>query len=157
MSNERCPHEDAIVEAARGGEWNAELVSHRDECPACAQLCLVATVLKADAEAFGESAPPPPDPSLIWLRARLAARERQVERATRSIALVQKAAIACAAAVVLTFAPAAWRMTTGVLSKADLALPTFPNADGFPIPVLVGSLAVLGILALAELTSLRES
>ena len=156
MKFKPCPYEDAVAAAARSGEWSAELGAHRDGCLSCAEVTLVVAALASDAKELTDRALPLPDPGLIWLRARLAARERKVKSATRWISLVQKAALASAAAVALAFAPAIWGLVSGVFSRVDIAGPALPRAAGSPILVLVGSMAVLGILALAELTSMQE-
>ena len=156
MKNKPCLYEDAVAAAARSGEWSAELGAHRDGCLSCAEVTLVVAALASDAEELSEGSPPLPDPGLIWLRARIAARERKVKNATRWISLVQKASFACAAAIALAFAPAVWSLVGKTFTSVDIASPALPRAAGSPILVLVGSMAVLGILALAELTSLQE-
>jgi hypothetical protein len=159
MSKTSCPHEEAIVAAARSGEWNEELKAHRDGCLSCAELTLVVAALVADAEDLASIDAPLPDPAPIWLRARLASRERQYERATRAIVWVQRAAIAVAVAVGLAFAPGLWQLVSGTLSgiNLDISAPDLPRAAGSPLIVLVVSMLVLGLLAVFELTSAQEN
>jgi hypothetical protein len=156
MRPDRCAFEDEVVRAARNGRWSEQLAAHRDRCPICAEVSLVAAALAADAEELVVDAPAPPDPGLIWLRARLAARERQVRKATRVISVVQKIAIVCTVSVALSFAPAVWRSLTEAVSRVDVEPAVLTGGTGFPIPVLVGSVILLGILAVAELTALPE-
>jgi len=153
-----CPFEDATAAAARGGEWSADLAAHRDGCLRCAELTLVSAALAADAEVLAADPRPLPDPSVIWLRAEIAAREQKLARATRAISWVQRAAFAAAAAVVLFVAPELWSVVKPAFAGLDLASPFtgLPRAAGSPVLALGVSLAVLGALALYELTAVRE-
>jgi len=154
-----CPFEDATAAAARGGGWSAELAAHRDGCLRCAELTLVAAVLAADAESLAADPRPLPDPGVIWLRAALAAREQKLARATRAITCVQRAAFAAAAEVGLFLAPELWSLLKPALAGLDLASPFagMPRAAGSPVLALGVSLAILGALALYELTAMHES
>lgn len=156
MRSDQCAHEDAVARAAGNGRWDGELADHRDRCPICAEVALVAAALAADADEFSAHAPPPPDPGLIWLRASLAARERQVKKATRVISVVQKTALVCTVSVALWFVPAVWRSLTEAISRVDVEPAVLTGSAGFPISVLAGSIIMLGILAVAELTGIRE-
>ena len=159
MTARPCPYEDAVAAAARSGEWSPELSVHRNECLSCAEVTLVAAALTADADELAVAAPPLPDPGMIWLRARLAARERKFHRATRWIAIVQKVTLACAAAVALAFVPDLWGLVSSAFTNLDVASPatSLPRAAGSPTLVLVASMAVLGVLATLELVNLQSS
>lgn len=153
-----CPFEDATAAAARSGDWSAELAAHRDGCLSCAELTLVSAALAADAEGLAADPRPLPDPAVIWLRAAIAAREATLARATRAISWVQRAAFAAAAAIGLFAAPKLWILLKEALGGLDLASPVagLPRAAGSPVLALGVSLAVLGALALYELTAVRE-
>ena len=155
MTSKPCPHEEAVTAAARSGDWSPELKAHRDGCLTCAELTLVVAALAADAEELAAIDVPLPDPAPIWLRARLASREQQFQRATRTIVWVQRAAVALAVAVGLAFAPGLWELVSGMFSGINLSLsaPDLPRAAGSPLLVLVVSMLVLGGLALWELTA----
>lgn len=155
MKSKPCPHEEAVAAAARSGEWSPELQTHRDGCLTCAELTLVVAALAADAEEMAAMEAPLPDPAPIWLRARLASREQQYQRATRAIVWVQRAAIAIACAIGIAFAPGLWELMSGAFSGLDLSIsaPDLPRSAGSPLLVLVVSLLVLGGLALWELTA----
>ena len=159
MSTTSCPHEEAIAAAARSGAWSEELKAHRDGCLSCAELTLVVAALAADAEELAAMDAPLPDPAPIWLRARLASRERQYERATRAIVWVQRAAVAVVFAVGIAFAPGLWELVSGMFSgiNLDISAPNLPRAAGSPLIVLVVSMLVLGLLAVFELTSAEEN
>jgi hypothetical protein len=156
MRLDRCPNEDAVARAVGSGKWNEELAGHRDRCPICTEVSMVVAALAADADELAAHAPPPPDPGLIWLRSRLAARERQVKKATRWISVVQKTALASTVSVAIAFAPQVWRSLTEAVSRVDVEPAVLTGNAGFPIPMLVGSIILLGILAVAELTVLPE-
>jgi len=143
-----------VAAAARSGDWSPELKAHRDGCLTCAELTLVVAALVTDAEGLAAMDVPLPDPAPIWLRARLATRERAYHRATRAIAWIQRAAVAVALAVGLAFAPGLWNLIKGAYSSLDLSSPVadLPRAAGSPLVVIVVSMLVLGGLALWELT-----
>jgi hypothetical protein len=154
-----CPHEEAVATAARSGDWSPELEAHRDGCLTCAELTLVVAALAADAEELAGIEAPLPDPGSIWLRARLASRERDYIRATRAIVWVQRATIAAAIAVGLAFVPGLWILVKGAISGLDLSSPVanLPNTAGSPLLVFVISMLVLGGLAVWELTFAQEN
>jgi hypothetical protein len=158
MSLKACPYEDAVVAAARSGHWSPELSAHRDSCLTCAEVTLVVAALAADADKLTSVEPPLPDPAVIWLRARLASRERNFERATRAIVWVQRTAVAAVLAVALVFAPGLWNLITSAVLRVDFSSPTadLPRATGSPLLVVVVSMLVLGGLALWELTVAQE-
>jgi hypothetical protein len=159
MNTKPCPHEEAVTIAARSGDWSPELKAHRDGCLTCAELTLVVAALAADAEKMVAMDAPLPDPAPIWLRARLASRERQYHRATRAIVWVQRAAVAVAFAIGIAFAPGLWEIASGAFAGLNLSIsaPDLPRSAGSPLLVLVVSLVVLGLLAVFELTSAQEN
>jgi hypothetical protein len=159
MTSNACPHEEAVSAAARSGEWSPELAAHRDGCLTCAELTLVVAALVADAEELAGIHTPLPDPGPIWLRARLATRERDCQRATRAIGWIQGATVAAAIAIGLFFAPGLWNLIKGTAAAIDLSSPIaeLPRAAGSPLLIVVSSMLVLGGLALWELTVAREN
>jgi ABC-type uncharacterized transport system permease subunit len=116
---------------------------------------LVVAALAADAEDLESDPRPLPDPSVIWLRARLAERQNRVREATRSIVWVQRAAVVVAVAVGVFIAPDLWRIVSdaalSLLGSSSMA--QLPRSAGSPALVLVISMVVLGGLALWELTT----
>ena len=158
MTERACPYEESVAEAARSGEWNPELESHRNGCLSCAEITLVVAALTTDAEMLEALETPLPDPSAIWLRARLATRERYFHRATRAIVWVQRAAVAVALAVGMAFTPGLWRVARNAMAGIDLSSPltNLPRAAGSPLLVVIISMVVLGGLAFMEFTSLSE-
>ncbi len=159
MTTKQCPHEESVTAAAHSGDWSPELKAHRDGCLTCAELTLVVAVLAADAEEMAAMDAPLPDPAPIWLRARLASRERQYHRATRAIVWVQRAAVAVAFAIGIAFAPGLWEIASGAFAGLNLSIsaPDLPRSAGSPLLILVVSLVVLGLLAVFELTSTQEN
>jgi hypothetical protein len=125
----------------------------------CAELTLVVAALATDAEELAAIEAPLPDPGPIWLRARLASRERDYRRATRAIVWVQRATFAAAIAVGLAFVPGLWNLVKGAVAGLDLSSPVagLPRAAGSPLLVFVISMLVLGGLALWELTVAQEN
>ena len=157
MSTKPCPHEGAVTEAARSGEWSPELTAHRDGCLSCAELTLVVAALATDAEELAGIEEPLPDPGPIWLMGRLASRERDYLRATRAIVWVQRAAVAAVIAVGLFFVPGLWALVKGAVAGLGSPVAGLPRAAGSPLLVFVISMLVLGGLALWELTAAQEN
>ena len=161
MSDTRCPYEEQVAEAARSGEWSSDLAAHRDGCMTCAEVTLVAAALVDDAEMLMDESLALPDPALIWMRAQLARREHDYQRATRAIVWVQRATIAAVMAVGLAFAPGFWGLLKSAVSGLDFnlgaSMSELPRAAGSPVLVIIVSMLVLGGLALWELTFARES
>lgn len=159
MSDTVCAWEALVAEAARSRDWSPELESHRNGCLSCAELTLVVAALATDAEMLEALDAPLPDPSAIWLRGRLATRERDFHRATRAIVWVQRAAVAAALAVGTAFTPGLWKVAKAAMAGLDLGSPLadLPRAAGSPLLVVVVSMIVLGGLAFMEFTSLAES
>ena len=158
MTDRACPYEESVTEAARSGKWGSELEEHRNGCLSCAELTLVVAAFTTDAETLEALDAPLPDPSAIWLRARLAARERDFHRATQAIVWVQRAAIAAALAVGMAFTPGLWKVAKSAMAGLDLASPLadLPRAAGSPLLVVIISMVVLGGLAFLEFTSMSE-
>jgi hypothetical protein len=159
MNQKACPYEDAVVAAARSGNWSSELSAHRNSCLSCAELTLVVTVLARDAEGLNSIEKPLPNPGPIWLRAHLASRERDFMRATRAIVWVQRATIAAVIPLGLVFVPRLWDLFKTAFSRFALNLPTvdFPRTAGSPLLVFMICMLVLGGLALWELTVAQEN
>ena len=159
MTAKPCSHEEAVTAAARSGDWSPELKAHRDGCLTCAELTLVVAALATDAEELAAIDAPLPDPTPIWLRAQLASREQQFQRATRAIVWVQRATVAVTLAVGLAFVPGLWNLVKGAFTSLDLSSPVadLPRAAGSPLLVIVVSMLVLGGLALWELTAAQEN
>jgi len=158
MTDKACPYEESVTKAARSGKWSSELEEHRNGCLGCAELTLVVAAFTTDAEMLEALDAPLPDPSAIWLRARLATRERDFQRATRAIVWVQRAAVAVALAVGMAFTPGLWKVAKSAMTGLNLASPLadLPRAAGSPLLVVVISMIVLGGLAFLEFTSLSE-
>jgi hypothetical protein len=158
MTDQACPYEESVAEAARSGEWSPELKSHRNGCLACAELTLVAAALATDAKMLEALDAPLPDPSAVWLRARLATRERDFQRATRAIVWVQRAAVAVALAVGMAFIPGLWKVARAAMAGLNFSSPLaeLPRAAGSPLLVVIISMVVLAGLAFMEFTSLSE-
>lgn len=145
-----CRFEEAIVAAARSGTWHDELRTHRDGCPSCAEATLVAAALAAEAALEATDPAPLPEPRVIWLKARLAERERRSRRATLAITWVQRAAVLVAVVAGALGAPstlAPLRTLAGRL-LGDLSLPAPPLTLAGPAAVLVATFATLALGAL---------
>lgn len=148
--DETCRFEEAVAAAARSGLWTAELREHRDGCPACAETTLVAAALAAEAAVEAADAAPLPEPRVIWLKARLAERERHARRATLAITWVHRAAALAAALAVVLGAPSAVGSLRALAGRTigDLAVTAPPISVAGPAAVLVATFVALALGAL---------
>jgi len=87
---------DAVLRAARSGEWGPELRAHAASCAACQDTLLLAASLQALAASSQEG--PLPEPRLILRKAqllqRLEARGDDLERVTRPLTLAAAVSLA---------------------------------------------------------------
>ena len=92
MKNSRCDYEDAVAKAARQDAWDAPLKGHLDSCEICREIAATAGWMATLAgEARSESTPP--DPGLIWLRARIEKIQQAEERARWPLEIAHVAAL----------------------------------------------------------------
>jgi hypothetical protein len=90
MRKRFCEQEPRVLEAATSGRWEPALRKHAEECASCAEVALVAAFMnEAEAEPAEVRLP---DAELVWWKAQLRARRAAAEKATRPIALAEKAA-----------------------------------------------------------------
>jgi hypothetical protein len=138
MQSETCPYEEAVLKACRSGEWDRDLLKHYQNCPACHEAERTAEWVRT--AAVGVAAVPLPDPDLLWIRARVAAREQEESRVLWLETFRKTLAISplCAAAVALIFEA---MKTAGI--AADRWLPALSGTFGV-IPL--GAAALMAAL-----------
>lgn len=106
MRKRFCEHEPRVLEAATSGRWEAALRHHLEECSACAEVALVAGFMhEAEAEMAEARLP---DAELVWWKAQFKARRAATERATRPIAMVEKAACAISGLALIAILAFLW-------------------------------------------------
>lgn len=105
MNDAPCRFEAEVIEASRSGLWSDEIRSHVAGCTACEETRTVAAFMNRTAEALGrrEAAP---DPTLIWLRAELARRDRREQRDRRT--WIWSGAVSGVAATVTAWVSIEW-------------------------------------------------
>ena len=81
-----CERETEVVKAFRRGALDPELEQHARSCAICADTLSASELLQLETPAT----PMSPDSDFLWWKAQLRAKEKAVERATCSIALVRK-------------------------------------------------------------------
>jgi hypothetical protein len=118
MNQVYCENEKEIIEAFRCGTLDAELEGHLRRCAICSDTMAVSEFLRSD----GGVAPALADSDYIWWKGQLASKQMAVERATRSIAQVEKVSYLGVSAVVLwlILAPGHLRPIASVLSKHEI-------------------------------------
>lgn len=111
--NDTCPFEPNVIHAAASGEWSESLRAHAASCADCAAAAEVGPWM-ADFAKLDDREHILPDPTVLWLKAKLLQSSASVERAVLPITRVQIAAyliIAAGWATLLTWkwsALAAW-------------------------------------------------
>ncbi len=145
-----CGYEEAVVVAARSGEWSNELLEHRESCLVCAEVTLVASLLINDAETLAADASALPDPRVLWLRASLEKRSHATHRATLLISWMQRATLAAVVGVSAFFAPNLLALLRGAGSRVvgSMSVPDFPAAVAAPGVVLLLAFSVFALMAL---------
>jgi hypothetical protein len=118
MNQFYCEKEKEIIEALRCGTLGAELERHASSCAICSDTVAVSEFLRSD----GAAVPVLPDSAYIWWMGQLASRQMAVERATRSIALVEKISYVgiSTAALWLILAPGHIRSIASALSTHEI-------------------------------------
>lgn len=121
MSDNTCPYQAAVVEAARTGEWEASLRAHLHQCTQCADSARV-TAWFADAATRLGARQPALDPTYIWLRAEIERRTREENASAwrrSGIAAVLALAVAGGgAAAAFAALPRVWAVVQSGLSTA---------------------------------------
>jgi hypothetical protein len=90
MSKRFCEQETTVLAAATSGTWDPALRRHLDDCPACAEVALVAGYMQEAEADFAEAHLP--DAEFVWWKAQLKARRAATEKATRPIAVAERVA-----------------------------------------------------------------
>jgi hypothetical protein len=148
-NKQTCPQESAVSTAVRTGEWAGSLRTHAAECESCGEIVDAARWMQDFAgtsarDAECESAMP--DPSVVWWRARMAAKQREAERVHKMLAWLE---VAAGAAISLGLAgwlaldrnvlPAA---TTWMMNEAGPDFWTTVNSIGILTPLVFSSVVV---------------
>jgi hypothetical protein len=105
-----CPREQDVLDAVTAGRWprrcDTELRIHVDGCGICQDVAAVFAAISEERDA-SEHEIVVPHASVVWWRAQIRAREEAAAAATRPIAVVQVAAVACLIAAAVALAPLA--------------------------------------------------
>lgn len=152
MKDRPCGFEDNVLEAARCGEWTAELSRHLTSCRACSDAVAIDRLLLSEAN----SVPEPsrlPDPGRIWLRAKQQRLLQAAERATRPIRVAERIALGAGAVGLAVGTAMSW---TTVRAWLGQAVTSFAHAGGGadgalptnPIPLIAGTLLFLVLFGL---------
>ena len=158
MNANECPREAEILLAVRTGAWTEEIRDHARGCPQCADALLVTTWLTEGGSSAQE---PLPDPDLIWWKAQILARHEAVKRATRPIALIQRASLVAGAAAAIAVLGWAWPLISNLPRLLASGLAQQPvGAIAVPMTtwgiVLVITLGFLPVgIVLSVLSTLR--
>jgi hypothetical protein len=93
-----CEKEQAVYEALTRGHLDETLQDHLKDCSVCSDVVAVTGFLQREARAARlEARKSLPSPDLVWWKAQMLSKRAATERATRPIAIVEKAAYATGA------------------------------------------------------------
>ncbi len=84
-----CENERAVVEAARSGRCDPVLRTHIAECEVCAEVMLVAELLRQE-NASMQAGALLPNAGQIWWKAQVRSRQEAAEKAIRPIAVAER-------------------------------------------------------------------
>jgi hypothetical protein len=85
-----CQFEAEILRTLRSGNWSAALLDHKEHCPDCREVILVAEAMQQDAVRLQLQAEPP-SVTQVWALSRRRQREEAMERATRWVRVLKLA------------------------------------------------------------------
>jgi hypothetical protein len=115
MQNQTCPHEAAVLEARRSGQWAASLSAHFDSCPHCREAARLASWVRTLAEIPVHR--PLPDPDLLWIKSRLFSRQAAVDRAMQPLVLGDTLARAVVGAFAAAWLALSWPGMLGYAAR----------------------------------------
>ena len=95
--SEACRFEPQILHAAQEDRWTEALRAHLGECDHCVAAMSVAPLMGRFAR-MGDREHMLPDPSIVWLKAKLLQSTTEVNRASRPLNLMQMVAYTIVAA-----------------------------------------------------------
>jgi hypothetical protein len=140
MSKRFCDQELNVLAAATSGNWQPDLRRHLDECPACAEVALVAGFMNEAEVSFAEARLP--DAELVWWKAQLKARRAAAERATQPIAVAEKVACASGGLALVAILAFLW---PSVLAWADSAAASWVQGSQAAPVLAIGLLSMLAV------------
>lgn len=144
-----CPFEPNVIDAVAGGTWTESLRAHAASCPDCAAAAEVGPWMASFAKQ-DDREHILPDPSVLWLKARLLGSSAAVERAALPITRVQIAAylvIAAGWATLVTWKWSALMAWVNALNPGRIAQGTAAAGSGQALSMTV--LVTLVLLASA--------
>ena len=147
--NDTCPFEPNVVDAAESGTWSETLRAHTRSCEECAAAAEVASWMR-ELSKHDDREHILPDPSVLWLKAKLLQSSAAVERAalpiTRSL-IVAYLVIAAGWATLLTWKWSARLAWMNALNPGRIAAGT----------AVAGSSATLSLTVLITLVLLASA
>ena len=134
---EPCPRGDSMVRATRTGEWTDELAAHMAECTSCRESDRLVRWLMELAEKVDADSAPLPDPHLVWLKARIPGRSRDLERALLPIRIASALTAAGLGAVLAHLGTKGWSSIGQWLANGGTLVPELAS---LPVPSLLAIL-----------------
>ena len=142
MTDDVCRREADV----RKGSWSDELRAHAESCPDCAAAAAVSPWMASFA-AMPDREHPLPDPSVVWLKARLLRATVAAERAARPMTVAQMSAYvgvaACWAALLM------WKWTSIEAWMAGLSPTHIVRGDFSPQSLSLSFFALVFMLSSA--------
>lgn len=136
MIADPCPREEAVLHAARAGGWSDELAAQGARCSSCGESgCAIRWMMELG-QTVDSALAPLPDPSLIWLKARIRRRSEESWRTLLPIVIACGVSAIGLGVIVARLPGHAWRSLQAWLASAGL--------PGWELPSLLppGPLAI---------------
>jgi hypothetical protein len=148
MSGIECAREPELVAAVLGRRWPDgcadDLPAHAESCEVCAEVLLVASVLREDQAAVRDL--DIPAAGQVWWRAAVRARAEAAHAAARPMVWLQAVAGACLAGLGLGLLSLAWPLIHSTIAgAAPLLMASF--GDQVALAVTVALLLLVAPLA----------
>ena len=156
MIADQCPWGNAVLEAARAGEWSDERAAQGARCSSCGESsCAIRWMIELG-QTVDSALAPLPDPSLIRLKARIRKRSEESWRTLLPI-VIACGASAIGLGVLLAGLPVvAWRSLQEWLTRVGLLGGEFP-ALASPGPFAIAWMPAAVLLILLVLVTASEA
>ena len=156
MNDFYCEKEPELVAAIHTGQPHPEILAHARACPACSEVVLAASFLRAEKQQAAQELVLP-DPGLIWQKSRTLAHKEAMARAIRPI----RWAWTCAGVVAVLASPWLVFQLLQVTGPQNQWVRSFLAFDGtmfaaFTPIILLSMTGTLIFIALSSWYMLRE-
>lgn len=156
MIADPCPGGEAVLEAARAGEWNDEPAAHGARCSSCGESSCAIRWMMELGQTVDSALAPLPDPHLIWLKARIRRRSEESWRTLLPMGIACGASAVGLGAIVARLPGEAWRSLREWLTSAAIPGWEFPGLAS-PGPLAITWMPAAALLMLVLLFTASDA